>query len=197
MQIIPQSVSKLWSLLEIRALVLFSLGLQSILIFTGNMRKNSASKKISTLLWLTYLSAEWAVTVSLNQCAFQQCRKLCESRPCNYSILGSISSLAPWRPRHHYCILLGRQRVVAQACTNASHPSDYNCLCCTQVLDQYSIKFSCSSNLFCWDNQVWREDMGSEVCKQRTLQRVHDASKLSHVKEVSQLCVRFAIQCAC
>lgn len=66
MQIIPQSVSKLWSLMEIRALVLFSLGLQSILIFTGNMRKNSASKKISTLLWLTYLSAEWAVTVSLN-----------------------------------------------------------------------------------------------------------------------------------
>ncbi|KAK4591338.1 hypothetical protein RGQ29_021513 [Quercus rubra] len=66
MQIIPPSVSKLWSLLEIRVLVLFSLGLQSILTFTGNMRKNSASKKLSTLLWLTYLSAEWAVTVSLS-----------------------------------------------------------------------------------------------------------------------------------
>lgn len=66
MQIIPPSVSKLWSLLEIRVLVLFSLGLQSILIFTGNMRKNSSSKKLSTLLWLTYLSAEWAVTVSLS-----------------------------------------------------------------------------------------------------------------------------------
>ena len=66
MQIIPPSVSKLWSLLEIRALVLFSLGLQSILIFTGNMRKNSASKKLSTLLWLTYLSAAWAVIVSLS-----------------------------------------------------------------------------------------------------------------------------------
>ncbi len=66
MQIISPSVSKLWNLLEIRILVLLSLVIQSILTLTGNKRKYSASDKLSGLLWVTYMVADWAVTVSLS-----------------------------------------------------------------------------------------------------------------------------------
>ena len=66
MQLISPGVSKFWNLLEIRILVLLSLAIQTILTLTGGKRKNSASDMLSILLWVTYMVADWAVTVSLS-----------------------------------------------------------------------------------------------------------------------------------
>nr|POE90716.1 hypothetical protein CFP56_72012 [Quercus suber] len=66
MQLISPGVSKFWNLLEIRILVLLSLAIQTILTLTGKKRKNSASDMLSILLWVTYMVADWAVTVSLS-----------------------------------------------------------------------------------------------------------------------------------
>ncbi|PQM38314.1 uncharacterized protein Pyn_16765 [Prunus yedoensis var. nudiflora] len=64
-EIFPESLSKLWSLWEIRVMVILSLILQGILIVFGNKRKYSTSKWLR-LLWLAYLSADWVATVSLS-----------------------------------------------------------------------------------------------------------------------------------
>ncbi|XP_030969604.1 uncharacterized protein LOC115989864 [Quercus lobata] len=66
MQLISPGVSKFWNLLEIRILVLLSLAIQTILTLTGRKRKNSNSDMLSILLWVTYMVADWAVTVSLS-----------------------------------------------------------------------------------------------------------------------------------
>uniref|UniRef100_A0A7N2LLX4 DUF4220 domain-containing protein n=1 Tax=Quercus lobata TaxID=97700 RepID=A0A7N2LLX4_QUELO len=66
MQLISPGVSKFWNLLEIRILVLLSLAIKTILTLTGRKRKNSASDMLSILLWVTYMVADWAVTVSLS-----------------------------------------------------------------------------------------------------------------------------------
>ena len=66
MQLISPGVSKFWNLLEIRILVLLSLAIQTILTLTGRKRTNSASDMLSILLWVTYMLADWAVTVSLS-----------------------------------------------------------------------------------------------------------------------------------
>ncbi|KAK7854008.1 hypothetical protein CFP56_033783 [Quercus suber] len=65
-QLISPGMSKFWNLLEIRILVLLSLAIQTILTLTGRKRKNLASDMLSILLWVTYMVADWAVTVSLN-----------------------------------------------------------------------------------------------------------------------------------
>ncbi|KAM5579696.1 hypothetical protein ABKV19_009466 [Rosa sericea] len=65
MQLFPESVRTLWNVWELRAMVLFSLGLQSILILIGNRRKHSTSNLLRIVLWLSYLSADSVATVSL------------------------------------------------------------------------------------------------------------------------------------
>lgn len=60
-------ISKIaWSDLELRATILLSLLSQVVLILLGNRRKYIAQKWIKILLWLAYMSADWAATVSLS-----------------------------------------------------------------------------------------------------------------------------------
>ncbi|KAL6282875.1 hypothetical protein ACE6H2_013804 [Prunus campanulata] len=65
MQLIPESLRKLWNEWELRGMVLASLALQIILILIGNWRKHSTSNKLRILLWLSYLSADSVATVAL------------------------------------------------------------------------------------------------------------------------------------
>ncbi|KAH0985157.1 hypothetical protein GBA52_012334 [Prunus armeniaca] len=65
MQLIPESLRKLWNEWELRGMVLASLALQIILILIGNWRKHSTSNKLRILLWLSYLSADLVATVAL------------------------------------------------------------------------------------------------------------------------------------
>ncbi|KAM1491248.1 hypothetical protein TB2_022994 [Malus domestica] len=65
MQIFPESVREAWNEWELRAMVLISLALQTILILIGNWRKHSTSNILRIVLWLAYLSADSVATVSL------------------------------------------------------------------------------------------------------------------------------------
>ncbi|KAM4099775.1 hypothetical protein ACB094_05G017200 [Castanea mollissima] len=66
MQIFPPGLRTVLNEWEIQALVLVSLGLQIILIVMGSKRKYRTSDKLSVILWITYLSADWSATVSLS-----------------------------------------------------------------------------------------------------------------------------------
>ena len=44
--------------------------------------------------------------------------------------------------------------------------------CVSKVLDRNWTHFSVHSNVYCWNDQVWREDLGSQVCKQQAIQRL-------------------------
>lgn len=65
-QIFSESLRKGWSEWEIRAMVIVSLMLQSILILIGNKRKHSPRNWLRFILWLAYLSADWVATISLS-----------------------------------------------------------------------------------------------------------------------------------
>ncbi|XP_007206620.2 uncharacterized protein LOC18772679 isoform X1 [Prunus persica] len=64
-QIIPESVGKLWSEWNVRVMVVSSLCLQILLILVGNRRKYIAKPWIRIVTWTAYLSADWVATVAL------------------------------------------------------------------------------------------------------------------------------------
>ncbi|KAH7865912.1 hypothetical protein Vadar_013015 [Vaccinium darrowii] len=63
----PASVTRLWDTWEVRLLVLLSLTLQIILSLFGNCRKYVSSLYITILVWLSYLTADWAATFALSK----------------------------------------------------------------------------------------------------------------------------------
>ncbi|GMY04878.1 hypothetical protein FCV25MIE_00116 [Fagus crenata] len=71
MQIVPESVTKLWNEWELRVMVLFSLILQSFLILMGKRRKYSSTNWVRIILWIAYLSADWVATVSLGVLSYK------------------------------------------------------------------------------------------------------------------------------
>lgn len=60
-----ETVERLWNGWELRAVMLLSLFLQNFLIIFGRRRKYTAGFWLGTLVWLTYLSADWVATFSL------------------------------------------------------------------------------------------------------------------------------------
>jgi hypothetical protein len=66
MQIFPPRLRTVLNEWEIQAMVIVSLSLQIILFVLGNRRKYSTSDKLSVILWVAYLSADWSATVSLS-----------------------------------------------------------------------------------------------------------------------------------
>ncbi|KAK7278600.1 hypothetical protein RJT34_23632 [Clitoria ternatea] len=60
-----KNIAKEWIVWELRILVLFSLSLQTFLIFFGNRRKYVSKTWLQFVVWLTYLSADWVATVAL------------------------------------------------------------------------------------------------------------------------------------
>ena len=66
MEIFPPGLRTVLKEWQIQAMVLVSLSLQIILVLMGNSRKYSTSNKLSFILWVAYLSADWSATVSLS-----------------------------------------------------------------------------------------------------------------------------------
>ena len=66
MEIFSPRLRKFLEEREIQALVLVSLSLQIILFVMGNKRKYGTSDKLSIIMWIAYLSANWTTTVSLS-----------------------------------------------------------------------------------------------------------------------------------
>ncbi|KAJ6675805.1 hypothetical protein OIU85_011911 [Salix viminalis] len=65
MELLSPELMRLWKEWEIRVLVLLSLILQVVLIFSGNRRKFISRTRIRFLLWCAYLMADWVATVAL------------------------------------------------------------------------------------------------------------------------------------
>lgn len=62
---IPKSVKKIWDDWNIRAIILFSLSLQTFLILFAPFRKGSANKLIIMFIWSAYLLADWAANYAV------------------------------------------------------------------------------------------------------------------------------------
>ncbi|KAJ6679141.1 hypothetical protein OIU79_018991 [Salix purpurea] len=65
MELLSPELMRLWKEWELRVLVLLSLILQVVLIFSGNRRKFISRTRIRFLLWCAYLMADWVATVAL------------------------------------------------------------------------------------------------------------------------------------
>ncbi|XP_043721328.1 uncharacterized protein LOC122668843 [Telopea speciosissima] len=65
MEIFPGKIRRLWNLWELRYLVLISLFIQTLLISFASVRKHTAARKISFLIWSCYLLADWVATLAL------------------------------------------------------------------------------------------------------------------------------------
>ncbi|KAJ6328122.1 hypothetical protein OIU77_009918 [Salix suchowensis] len=65
MELFSPELMRLWKEWELRVLVLLSLILQVVLIFSGNRRKFTSRARIRFLLWCAYLMADWVATVAL------------------------------------------------------------------------------------------------------------------------------------
>ncbi|MED6121801.1 hypothetical protein PIB30_033522 [Stylosanthes scabra] len=76
MEIFPATVLSLWNKYELRVLVLLSLLWQVILIILGPMRKHKRGGIkgviLRSVVWVTYLSADWLATVALGNLATNQ-----------------------------------------------------------------------------------------------------------------------------
>ena len=58
-------IKKLWEKWNIRTFVLFSLFLQFFLLFTASMRKKTAKKCVTFIIWSAYLLADWAASFAV------------------------------------------------------------------------------------------------------------------------------------
>ncbi|KAF9668573.1 hypothetical protein SADUNF_Sadunf14G0017800 [Salix dunnii] len=65
MELLSPELMRLWKEWELRVLVLLSLFLQVVLIFSGNRRRFTSRTRIRFLLWCAYLMADWVATVAL------------------------------------------------------------------------------------------------------------------------------------
>ncbi|WJZ94289.1 hypothetical protein VitviT2T_013163 [Vitis vinifera] len=72
MQILPESVRKLWNEWELRLIVPLSLFLEIVLIIFSNRRKSTATPWIRILIWSAYMCADWVATLSLGTLANSQ-----------------------------------------------------------------------------------------------------------------------------
>ncbi|MED6223078.1 hypothetical protein PIB30_070489 [Stylosanthes scabra] len=76
MKIFSEAILSLWNKCELRVLVLLSLLWQVILIIMGPMRKHKRGGIkgviLSSVVWVTYLSADWLATVALGNLASNQ-----------------------------------------------------------------------------------------------------------------------------
>ncbi|XP_034696417.1 uncharacterized protein LOC117922387 [Vitis riparia] len=72
MQILPESVRKLWNEWELRWIVPLSLFLEIVLSIFSNRRKYTATPWIRILIWSAYMCADWVATLSLGTLANSQ-----------------------------------------------------------------------------------------------------------------------------
>ncbi|KDO38288.1 hypothetical protein CISIN_1g042281mg, partial [Citrus sinensis] len=62
---IPELVKKLWNDWNIRGVILFSLSLQTVLVFFAPLRKTTGHKLIILIIWSAYLLADWAANFGI------------------------------------------------------------------------------------------------------------------------------------
>ncbi|XP_062074509.1 uncharacterized protein LOC133778557 [Humulus lupulus] len=69
---IPDQVKELWKEWNVRAIILFSLALQTFLIVAAPLRKRTSRKLVIFLLWTAYLLADWAASFAVGHISSKQ-----------------------------------------------------------------------------------------------------------------------------
>ncbi|KAK7842079.1 hypothetical protein CFP56_014320, partial [Quercus suber] len=60
-----KDIKKLWENWNVRSFVLLSLFLQIFLLFTASLRKKTAYKWVTFIIWTAYLLADWAASFAV------------------------------------------------------------------------------------------------------------------------------------
>ncbi|KAJ9554090.1 hypothetical protein OSB04_018135 [Centaurea solstitialis] len=94
-QILEGSVRKQWNIWEPRGLVLISLALQVLLIYSGNKRKYIANRWIRAFIWSAYLLADWVATLALGILVN---RSSSHVGNCHGDQYGNLRLMAFWAP---------------------------------------------------------------------------------------------------
>ncbi|KAL0684929.1 hypothetical protein Bca4012_051777 [Brassica carinata] len=90
---IPKPIKDIWDAWSIRTTLIFSLSLQSFLIFFAPQRKRTSRKVLLSLIWSAYLLADWAANFAAGQISDSQGDDAEPGEPKNNSKL-----LAFWVP---------------------------------------------------------------------------------------------------
>lgn len=90
---IPKPIKDIWDTWSIRTTLIFSLSLQSFLIFFAPQRKRTSRKVLLSLIWSAYLLADWAANFAAGQISDSQGDDAEPGEPKNNSKL-----LAFWVP---------------------------------------------------------------------------------------------------
>ncbi|VVB08062.1 unnamed protein product [Arabis nemorensis] len=69
---IPKPIKDIWDEWSIRSTLIFSLSLQTFLIFFAPQRKRASSKILLSLIWSAYLLADWAANFAAGQISDSQ-----------------------------------------------------------------------------------------------------------------------------
>ncbi|KFK31559.1 hypothetical protein AALP_AA6G127600 [Arabis alpina] len=69
---IPEPIKKIWDEWSIRSILIFSLSLQTLLIFFAPQRKRTSRKILLSLIWSAYLLADWAANFAAGQISDSQ-----------------------------------------------------------------------------------------------------------------------------
>ncbi|EOA12888.1 hypothetical protein CARUB_v10025861mg [Capsella rubella] len=69
---IPKPIKDIWDQWSIRSTLIFSLSLQTFLIFVAPQRKRSSKKVLLSLIWSAYLLADWSANFAAGQISDSQ-----------------------------------------------------------------------------------------------------------------------------
>uniref|UniRef100_A0A1J3EFY7 DUF4220 domain-containing protein n=1 Tax=Noccaea caerulescens TaxID=107243 RepID=A0A1J3EFY7_NOCCA len=69
---IPKPVKEIWDAWSIRSTLIFSLSLQTFLIFFAPQRKRTSRKVLLSLIWSAYLLADWSANFAVGQISDSQ-----------------------------------------------------------------------------------------------------------------------------
>lgn len=69
---IPEPIKNIWDAWSIRTTLIFSLSLQTFLIFFAPQRKRTSKKVLLSLIWSAYLLADWAANFAAGQISDSQ-----------------------------------------------------------------------------------------------------------------------------
>ncbi|KAL9813274.1 hypothetical protein AtNW77_Chr5g0129141 [Arabidopsis thaliana] len=69
---IPKPIKDIWDVWSIRSTLIFSLSLQTFLIFFAPQRKRSSKKVLLSLIWSAYLLADWSANFAAGQISDSQ-----------------------------------------------------------------------------------------------------------------------------
>ena len=105
--ILPAVLKKLWNAWNIRAVILVSLSLQTILILLAPLRKRTSQKLVFLFIWTSYVLADWAATFAIGHIFSGQSN---DSGPCDKEdFLAFGHSFSNGKNKSHTCFCVDKE----------------------------------------------------------------------------------------